>query len=519
MDSDNTRLDRATLRGPEITGCRHRLYRRMRGDAPDPGFDPGPWRAADAAHRAAILAAIPGAVRIDEPTADDAHLATLEALAVGADVIAGGVLQSPAGGGLISEAAPDLLVKLDDAPSGRGYLPIMIVGRRLLADRRPRDRAEAARVLPVERIGRAGVLGRGVRSAMVRDPRRQARHHAADAVRAGQMADLLDDVSAGSGLVGGIGADPARVVVHPAGPTVAAYRRKAELAREVADGRRRTTPRKVRGCADCEYSASCHQWLVEADDISLVLPGDLADRLRGRGVTTVTHLAEVGGGPGADAAAVGRARLRTANLVAGRLVARTVAPRATVEIDVDVEAYPGFGAYLWGAWDGAEYRPFAAWRPGDVDDAFRRFWSWLTARRAAAPDIRIYCWGASSENHWLHEAADRCGGGLRAEVDALIRSDAWVDMQRVTRRQVLSVDGLGLKTVAPMAGFTWHDPEAGGAGSLPIFRIAAGLDDAPADVAARARELLLRYNADDCRATAVVRDWLSAGTDLPEVPR
>ncbi|WP_448852580.1 ribonuclease H-like domain-containing protein [Corynebacterium sp. 335C] len=539
------------LRGAELTGCRHRLGRRLRGDAPDPRFDPGPWEAAARRHRATVLgelAQLPGTVTVaDGP---DADLDTLEALAGGAELVVGAVLRAEGRGDVpAEEARPDLLVRLDGGAAPT-YLPVIVAAHKLLRRRGPRDRTPAATVLPVARLGRPGVLGRGLRSAMAVDAGRTLRHHVSDAVRAGQSAALLHALGLGSGLVGGIGADASRMIVLEDGPRIAAYRRALRAGRDVADavagrpspltpGVHPLAPRRVRECRTCEYAAACDDDLRAADDISLVLPGDRADRLRDAGIGTVAALAGADpSGPGGDA--VHLARLLVAGLPAAVRDGAPV-PRADVEIDVDVEAYPGHGAYLWGAWDGESYRAFTAWTaPGapGADDAlsraFARFWGWLTARRTAARDagltVRVHCWGAESENHWMRDAARRFGRDRHldedgspvvapapAEVDAFLRSAEWADGQRDARRLLLSAEGLGLKTVAPLAGFAWRDPEAGGAGSLPIFRVAAGADGTRAGDAAAARELLLRYNADDCRATAVVRAWLAAGPDLPHV--
>jgi predicted RecB family nuclease len=47
------------------------------------------------------------------------------------------------------------------------------------------------------------------------------------------------------------------------------------------------------------------------------------------------------------------------------------------------------------------------------------------------------------------------------------------------------------------------------------YRAAVGLDGAPPDASQRAR--LLRYNADDVRATQVLRAWMSS-PELATVP-
>ena len=100
------------------------------------------------------------------------------------------------------------------------------------------------------------------------------------------------------------------------------------------------------------------------------------------------------------------------------------------------------------------------------------------------------------------------------EVEKFISSDEWVDLFRVTKKQLISPEGLGLKVVAPLAGFAWRDEDADGEASLSFYREAVGIVGDPA--AARAK--LLRYNGDDCRSTAVVRDWLDSGRAAADIP-
>ena len=57
-------------------------------------------------------------------------------------------------------------------------------------------------------------------------------------------------------------------------------------------------------------------------------------------------------------------------------------------------------------------------------------------------------------------------------------------------------------------------PGADGEASLSFYREAVGIVGDPA--AARAK--LLRYNGDDCRSTAVVRDWLDSGRAAEDIP-
>lgn len=186
------------------------------------------------------------------------------------------------------------------------------------------------------------------------------------------------------------------------------------------------------------------------------------------------------------------------------------------------------------------YHPYATWEPlgGQAEAAnFAAFWAHVrqllgeerTLRpRATAPrprpsagqvgaeptpaDVRVYCYSNNGENHWLRSSARRFAGmpGVPSEeeVEAFIRSSVWVDVFRYVREQLAGPEGLGLKTVAPVAGYHWAEAELGGEGSVAAYRRAL------TEVSERSR--LLRYNEDDCRATAAVRRWLSEGT--PGIP-
>ena len=70
----------------------------------------------------------------------------------------------------------------------------------------------------------------------------------------------------------------------------------------------------------------------------------------------------------------------------------------------------------------------------------------------------------------------------------------------------LCAHGKGLKRIAPVAGFAWRDPEAGGENSMRWYRAAVGMDTPAPDPAQRQR--LLEYNADDVAATQVLREWM-----------
>jgi predicted RecB family nuclease len=253
---------------------------------------------------------------------------------------------------------------------------------------------------------------------------------------------------------------------------------------------------------------------LESEGMSTV--GDL-DRLDRR--TTKISSSRIGYLPGlidrARAAVDGRPFLL-------RAVDRLRVPRADVEIDVDMENGDA-GVYLWGVRisGGASggqlprYLSFASWDPlyGEEEaEIFARFWNWIIGLRdatvAEGRTFAAYCY-SSAENTRMLRIADRANvGPTRPQVEAFIGSEHWVDLHAVIKNQLITGSGLGLKEVAPLAGFEWRDDDPGGDQSMVWYDRAVNHPDQRVRDENRAR--LLAYNEDDVEATAVIREWLSA---------
>lgn len=203
-------------------------------------------------------------------------------------------------------------------------------------------------------------------------------------------------------------------------------------------------------------------------------------------------------------------------------------PRADIEVDVDMESIER-GVYLWGVLlldrttqDAApEYRAFATWERLESDVELEnslRFWAWLSGVRADAAreglSFRAYCYNAAAENTYLRRLG--LAGGIMDEVAAFIASTEWVDLLKVVDSQLLTGAGVGLKKVAPLAGFSWSVDGAGGDASMLRYDLAVG----GADPQGRddARDWLLTYNRCDVEATLAIRDWLERnGALLPRI--
>ncbi|WP_040924394.1 TM0106 family RecB-like putative nuclease, partial [Saccharomonospora iraqiensis] len=384
------------------------------------------------------------------------------------------------------------------------------------------------------------------------DEGRKVRSHPRDQLRLAhlhRLAEAAGVVEPGRALGGVIGLDADVVVWHdlnaptwPGGRSALdeydeRFADRLAVARAAASrSEALAEPSRVLECKGCPWWPVCESRLTAARDVSLVVRGEDAVQLRRAGITTVDKLAALdpqGASPiqwtaatFTDAVALARAWL--ADLTVVRRVERVHVPRGDVEVDIDMESFGDSGAYLWGALlttaPGVDlgiepgYHAFATWEPlptPDEGNSFARFWTWLSHVRAAAAaaglGFRAYCYNAMAENRWLYSSAERFAGtgGVpsREEVRAFVESDEWVDLFRGVSEQFLCARGKGLKVVAPVAGFAWRDPEAGGEASMRWYREAVGMDGGTPD--AGQRERLLRYNEDDVRATHALREWMS----------
>ncbi|HMS12286.1 MAG TPA: TM0106 family RecB-like putative nuclease [Microthrixaceae bacterium] len=204
-----------------------------------------------------------------------------------------------------------------------------------------------------------------------------------------------------------------------------------------------------------------------------------------------------------------------------------VVPRADVEVDVDMESSED-GVYLWGAAvtdsGGTRYVPFVTWEPLTSTreaQVFSDFWAWLNRLRVDTVDAGFSFAGyhySAAENVEMRRILGTGVAGLpdAAEVETFIASDEWIDLRPVVSKQVITGHGMGLKEVAPLAGFRWRDDDAGGDASTVWYRGAVAGAGAGAGARDASRAKLLRYNEDDVLATCALRAWLSTA-ELPTI--
>ena len=224
-----------------------------------------------------------------------------------------------------------------------------------------------------------------------------------------------------------------------------------------------------------------------------------------------------------------RAFLGDAPAYRRRGVDRVSVPRGDVEVDIDLESTED-GVYLWGTLVTGQpgssglpvgYRAFCTWEPMTADAEsllFAEFWEWLSELRttaaAAGLSVRAYCYNAAAESTQMSRLA--AAAGREDAVAAFINGADWVDLLRVFDRQLITGSSIGLKSVAPLGGFSWAVADPGGGESMLYYDQAVGAGDP--DRANAARDWLLTYNRSDVEASAALRSWLDlAASDCPSV--
>lgn len=521
-----------------VTCCRRRVHldhdptmREAPQVPPDPAME---QRVTDArAHRAETARRLQAAttgrwvlIPMGQSSGERARL-TCAALDEGADYIWGGLLPPDHRSG--RRGGAELLVR-----TAHGYVPVLVVRHRIT------DPGAGACTAPVTDLDPEHASA---------DPDRKIRSHSRDLLRLAHVRRLLEVAGYAEqhrALGGVIGLDADVIVWHdltagtwPGGRSaLTEYDERFADRLAVAHAARRqeealAEPSRVLECGRCRWWLVCEAELTQIRDVSLVVRGDDARELRNAGISTVDKLAALDpaddppihwtGIPFDDAIFLARSWL--ADLTMVRRVDEVDVPRADVEVDIDMESFGDSGSYLWGCLlSGADigiehgYWSFSTWDPlPTLDEArsFAEFWAWLSEVRtraaAAGLTFRAYCYNALAENRWLFASVTRFSGmaGIptRAEIKSFVDSEEWVDLFRSVSEQFLCARGKGLKVVAPIAGFQWRDPEAGGEASMRWYRDAVGMDGEAPELAQRER--LLRYNEDDVLATHALREWMS----------
>ena len=159
--------------------------------------------------------------------------------------------------------------------------------------------------------------------------------------------------------------------------------------------------------------------------------------------------------------------------------------------------------YLFGSLTEDGYQPLWAHDRAQERAAFERWVDWITARLERHPDLHVYHY-----NHYEPTALKALmsrHGTREAEVDDLLRRKVFVDLYTIVRQALrIGTESYSLKAVEAMYPFE-RDAEVTDAGGsiLAYQEYLASRDGAKL-------EAIADYNADDCRSTQGLRDWLLA---------
>ena len=287
-------------------------------------------------------------------------------------------------------------------------------------------------------------------------------------------------------------------------------------------------PYPVEHCAYCDWWARCRDRRRADDHLSLVasITRAQAIRLEDAGVRRVTELADVPAGvpvpgisspalaglrqqawlqvesrdsdvplherlPGAPGRGFARlpppSRRRRVLRHRGRPVLEPRGPRVPVRLAHRTDGYQP----LW-AHDRAQERA-----------VYERWIDWITARLERHPDLHVYHY-----NHYEPTALKALMaryGTREAEVDDLLRRKVLVDLYTVVRQALrLGTESYSLKAVEAMYAFEREAEVTEAGGSILAYQEYLSSRDASK------LEAIADYNADDCRSTLGLRDWLLA---------
>lgn len=551
------------LSGSEIGRCPHRIALDRGGpQSPNPPQEDLTYqRRIREAER--VAQAIRATVAANYP---DAFVATSfadtrSALAAGAEIIISPRLPDDTEGGRRAHA--DLLIRTGRSGDGFRYSPILIrnievvdaaVTRRIrkgtLDSLRPNQAIWSDGLTPrrTDTVVRAGL-------AICHAYRTLETQGLADSERVGGIIDR-------NGELWWLDLEADNVAWNLSSYDAAFAERQEVLARRDAweqdGGEFPTSPFWHKECDNCPYSNSCHSALTDQGDVSLVRFTKFSEQiqLREAGITGWRDLARLDPVRAATAHKtvlsasvehepvdflgkqisqlpdlIYKARAMWRGGPLRRVSPEQMAcPTADVEVDVDMESYNDH-TYLWGATvrtrtpvpgvtDG--YVSFVEW--GELTSEaesriFSEFWAWFSGLQALCESSGLtfaaYCFYEQAENGAMKRAVTLNPDLTPAwdTVSAFLSSPRWVDLHNVAKECIQTEGPLGLKVLAPYAGFHWRDEEPGGEASMVWYETATASSD---DAAIQSRTRILEYNEDDCHATRFLRDWIN--TEAKQLP-
>jgi predicted RecB family nuclease len=308
-------------------------------------------------------------------------------------------------------------------------------------------------------------------------------------------------------------------------------RARTSLERFV-DGDVETTPYPCTACAQCSFIGVCDAVWRAKDDLSFVagIRRSQTIALEEAGVDTLRLLADpavierstglplptlaglhLQAGLQAATAETGTIATHVLPLEPGRGFARLAAP-SRLDMAIDLEGDPFWRAdrdltFMFGLYERGplEWTYRAEWAhdelgeqrlAGGVIDAIHE-------RLLADPGMHVYHYGAVEVS--VLKRICMLGATHEEQLDQLLRRRVFVDVSQAVRQSIrLGLESYGLKSVERLPGFVRVADVGRGADAVLEYEHYLATGD-PAHLAA-----IERYNAEDCRSTVEVVDWLRA---------
>jgi len=278
-----------------------------------------------------------------------------------------------------------------------------------------------------------------------------------------------------------------------------------------------------RHCAECEFQARCRKIAVEKDDLSLLAGMNAKERqkLRNKGIFTVTQLSYTF-----------RPRRRPKKLrdkrekyhhslkalaIREKKIHIVGSPELKIEgtpIYLDVEGLPDRDFYyLIGAryktTEGTTHRSFWA----DNSDLERRMWGDFKDMLAGVDKPVLIHYG-SFETAFLKRMCARYGGLLTEPLESTKVIPESINLLSIIFGSVyFPAFSNGLKDAAGFLGFKWSAVDASGLQSIVWRHAWEGSRNSSF------REMLIRYNAEDCEALERMTSTVDRFTGQPPEPQ
>jgi uncharacterized protein len=159
--------------------------------------------------------------------------------------------------------------------------------------------------------------------------------------------------------------------------------------------------------------------------------------------------------------------------------------------------------YLFGIWDGAEYRGFWAMDRAQEKEQFEGLMDLFSEHLERHPDMHVYHYGVYEPSR-LKALAGR-HSTRQEQLDVLLRAGVFVDLYRVVRQGIrVGSERYSIKNLEPLYRFTREIELRDANSSIVEFEKMLEIGD-PGDVL---KTSIAGYNKDDCVSTEKLRNWL-----------